>query len=122
MSLQWFAAVYTGLIATAYACLLINGFAFQFAEDGAPLSLWVRIPYFRIRLPEPRVSNPISSSSVVFGISFFIAIATFKAFAGFSYAKPVALWIIYVLWPVVCVVIYIISQLILVYRTLMAAR
>ncbi len=29
-----------------------------------------------------------------------------------------ALWIIYILWPVVCVVIYIISQLILVFRTL----
>ena len=41
--LQWFAAVYTGLVAAAYCCLLINGFVgFQFAEDGTPLSLWVR--------------------------------------------------------------------------------
>jgi hypothetical protein len=39
----WFAAIYTGLVAAAYACLLINGFVgFQFAEDGTPLSLWVR--------------------------------------------------------------------------------
>lgn len=39
---QWFAAVYTGLVAAAYACLLVNGFVgFQFAEDGTPLSLWV---------------------------------------------------------------------------------
>ena len=42
---QWFAAVYTGLVAAAYACLLINGFVgFQFAEDGTPLSLWVCYP------------------------------------------------------------------------------
>jgi hypothetical protein len=39
---QWFAAVYTGLVAATYCCLLINGFVgFQFAEDGTPLSLWV---------------------------------------------------------------------------------
>lgn len=39
---QWFAAVYTGLVAATYCCLLINAFVgFQFAEDGTPLSLWV---------------------------------------------------------------------------------
>lgn len=39
---QWFAAVYTGLVASTYCCLLVNGFVgFQFAEDGTPLSLWV---------------------------------------------------------------------------------
>lgn len=42
-SCQWFAAVYTGLVAATYCCLLVNGFVgFQFAEDGTPLSLWVR--------------------------------------------------------------------------------
>jgi hypothetical protein len=42
-ALQWFVATYTGLVAAAYCCLLINGFVgFQFAEDGTPLSLWVR--------------------------------------------------------------------------------
>ena len=48
----WFAAIYTGLVAAAYACLLINGFVgFQFAEDGTPLSLWVRSPSsFLLRL------------------------------------------------------------------------
>ena len=40
---QWFTAVYTGLVAAIYTCLLINAFVgFQFAEDGTPLSLWVR--------------------------------------------------------------------------------
>ncbi|KAK2464866.1 hypothetical protein APHAL10511_002942 [Amanita phalloides] len=103
VSYPWFAAVYTGLVAAAYACLLINGFVgFQFAEDGTPLSLW----FLRI------------SCLAVFGVSFFVAIATFKRFAGFSYTHPLGLWIIYILWPLVSVVIYIISQLILVFRTL----
>jgi len=44
--------------------------------------------------------------------------ATFKGFAGFSYASPVALWIIYFIWPVACVFIYVVSQLVLVVRTL----
>jgi uncharacterized membrane protein YgcG len=99
----WFAAVYTGLVAAAYCCLLINGFVgFQFAEDGTPLSLWV------LRL----------SCLAIFGITFFIAIATFKGFASFSYSKPIGLWVIYILWPLICVVIYVISQLVLVFRTL----
>ena len=55
---------------------------------------------------------------LVWGISFFLAIATFKQIAGFNYTKPIALWIVYILWPLICTVIYIISQLILVFRTL----
>lgn len=103
VSYPWFAAVYTGLIAATYCVLLINGFVgFQFAEDGTPISLWV------LRI----------SALVVFGVSFFIAIATFKNFAGFKYTKPIGLWIVYILWPLVCVIIYVISQLILVFRTL----
>lgn len=40
---QWFAAVYTAFVAAMFWCLLVNGFVgFQFAEDGTPLSLWVR--------------------------------------------------------------------------------
>lgn len=58
------------------------------------------------------------SCLVIFGVSFFVAIATFKGFAGFSYAKPIGLWIIYILWPLICTVVYIVSQLILVFRTL----
>ena len=72
--------------------------------------------------PNPDGPSPFQflriSCAVVFGASFFVAIATFKSFAGFSYLKPLGLWIIYILWPLVCVVIYIISQLILVFRTL----
>jgi hypothetical protein len=102
-SYPWFAATYTGLVAAAYCCLLVNGFVgFQFAEDGTPLSLWL------LRI----------SCLAVFGISFFIAIATFKSFAGFNFRQTVALWIVYILWPIICTAIYVISQLILVFRTL----
>ncbi|KAI0662349.1 chitin synthase III catalytic subunit [Cubamyces menziesii] len=103
VSYPWFAAVYTGLITAAYTCLLINGFVgFQFAEDGTPLSLWL----LRIAM------------LVTFGVSLFVSIATFKRIAGFDYAKPIGLWIIYILWPLVCTVIYVVSQLVLVFRTL----
>jgi len=99
----WFTAVYTGLVAAAYTCLLINAFiGFQFAEDGTPLSLW------GLRL----------ACAAMFGVSFFIAVATFKSFAGMSPSKPTVLWIIYLIWPGICVVVYIVLQLILVIRTL----
>lgn len=55
---------------------------------------------------------------VVFGVCFFVAIATFKKFAGFSYSKPIGLFIVYLIWPIVCVVVYTISQLMLVLQTL----
>ena len=54
----------------------------------------------------------------VFGVSFFVAIATFKNFAGFKFSSPIGLWIVYLLWPLICAVIYVVSQLILVFRTL----
>ncbi|KAG1753079.1 chitin synthase III catalytic subunit-domain-containing protein [Suillus occidentalis] len=103
VSYPWFAAVYTGLVAAAYCCLLINGFVgFQFAEDGTPLSLWLlRISCF-----------------AVFGASFFVSIATFKSFVSFSPSKPIALFVIYLIWPILCVATYTILQLVLVFRTL----
>ena len=58
------------------------------------------------------------SCLAAFGASFFIAIATFKGYVGFSNTKPLALWIIYILWPLACTVIYVVSQLVLVFRTL----
>ena len=47
-----------------------------------------------------------------------MAVATFKSFAGFSFTKPIGLWIIYLLWPAICVIVYVVLQLILVIRTL----
>lgn len=58
------------------------------------------------------------SCLVIFGVSFFISIATFKSFAGFTFSNPIGLWIIYILFPLICVAIYTISQLVLVFRTL----
>ena len=58
------------------------------------------------------------SCLVIFGVSFFVAIATFKGFAGFKFTQPIGLWIVYILWPLICSVVYIVSQLILVFRTL----
>ncbi|KAG1838962.1 chitin synthase III catalytic subunit-domain-containing protein [Suillus tomentosus] len=54
----------------------------------------------------------------VFGASFFIAIATFKSFVSFSPMKPIALFVIYLIWPILCVATYTILQLVLVFRTL----
>lgn len=102
-SYPYFAAVYAGLVAATYCCLLINGFVgFQFAEDGTPLSLWL------LRI----------SCLVLFALTFFISIATFKNTAGFNYTKPFALWFMYILWPLICTVVYVVSQLLLVFRTL----
>ncbi|KAG7530137.1 hypothetical protein FFLO_05252 [Filobasidium floriforme] len=99
----WFTAVYAGFIGALYWCIVINGFVgFQFAEDGTPMSLWF------LRL----------STLVIWGVCFFISIATFKSLAGFSNAKPIGLFITYLIFPGVCFLIYVISQLILVIRTL----
>ncbi|KAG8892710.1 Chitin synthase, class 7 [Tulasnella sp. 408] len=99
----WFTAVYCGLVAATYCCLLINGFVgFQFAEDGTPLSLW----------------GLRGACLVVFGVTMFVSIATFKNIAGFKYEKPLGLWIIYIIWPLICVICYVVTQLIIVIRTL----
>lgn len=58
------------------------------------------------------------SCLTVFGVSFFVAIATFKSFASFSPTKQTALFVVYLIWPILCVAIYTLSQLILVFRTL----
>jgi len=102
-SYPWFAAIYAGLIGAIYWCLLINGFVgFQFAEDGTPMSLWF------LRL----------SSLVVWGVCFFVAIGTFKGIGGLGYTSTTGLFITYLIFPAVCVIIYAVSQLILVVRTL----
>lgn len=58
------------------------------------------------------------SSFAIFLLTGFFAIATFKNIAGFSSAKPIALFIVEFVFNAACVVIYIILQLILVIRTL----
>ncbi|GAA98784.1 hypothetical protein E5Q_05472 [Mixia osmundae IAM 14324] len=99
----WFAAVHTGIISATFWCLLVNGFVgFQFAEDGTPLSLW----------------SLRGSCAAVFAIVFFVAVATFKSIAGLSPTKTAVLWVFTYIFNGACVVIYIVLQLILVFRTL----
>lgn len=104
-----------------YWCLLLNGFVgFQFAEDGTPVSLWVRLSSFSVAVLS-LISPPQSlriSSLIVFFLTGFFAIATFLNLASFSSTKPTALWIVEFIFNLACVVIYIILQLILVLRTL----
>jgi len=99
----WIAAVYMGLVAATYCCLLINGFiGFQFAEDGTPLSIW----------------GLRGACLAMWALTFFISICTFQGFAGFSSARPIGLWVLHFIWPAVCVVTYVVAQLVLVLRTL----
>jgi len=99
----WIAALYTGLVAATYCCLLINGFiGFQFAEDGTPLSIW----------------GLRGACLAMWGLTFFISICTFQGYAGFSPSQPVGLWVLHFIWPVICVVTYVVAQLVLVVRTL----
>lgn len=58
------------------------------------------------------------SCLLVWGISFFVSIATFKGIASFSYSKPIGLFVVYLVFPIVCVLVYVVSQLVLVIRTL----
>ncbi|KAF1801592.1 chitin synthase III catalytic subunit-domain-containing protein [Mucor lusitanicus] len=99
----WFTAVHIGFMCATFWCLLLNGFVgFQFAEDGTPLSLW------SIRI----------SSFVIFLLTGFIAIATFKNIGPFNYASPGALWAFYFIINGVAFIVYVISQIVLVVNTL----
>ncbi|CDH50472.1 chitin synthase export chaperone [Lichtheimia corymbifera JMRC:FSU:9682] len=100
---QWFTAIQLGLITSSWWCLMLNGFVgFQFAEDGTPMSLW------SIRL----------SSLIIFLITGFIAIATFVELGPFSHRSPGALWVFYIIINGVFFITYVISQIVLVLRSL----
>jgi len=58
------------------------------------------------------------SCLAIFGIFFFVAVSTFNGYAGMSYSNTTGLFVTYLVFPLVCVVIYAVSQLILVVRTL----
>lgn len=103
LSLQYFAAVYIGLGTAIFWTLMINGFVgFQLWEDGTPKSLW----FLRI------------SSLALFALGFVISLATFISIGSLSPTNTVGLWIVQLLFPVICIAIYVISQVILVLRTL----
>lgn len=99
----WVTAIYVGLGTSIFWSLLVNGFVgFQLWEDGTPKSLW----FLRI------------SSLCLFVVGFIISICTFKGIGGMSPTNQLGLWIIELLFPVVCVFIYVVLQILLVLRTL----
>ena len=83
---------------------------------GAPLLLPCS-PFIPILTPHPCQFLRLSCLTI-FGVTFFVAIATFKSFAGFSPTKTTGLFVVYLIWPIFCVTTYTLSQLVLVFRTL----
>jgi len=99
----YFAAVQAGLTSALCVCLLINGFVgFQLYEDGTPLSVWL------LR----------SISLVFFVITFLVALATFKSWAGLGPTHTIGLFVVLYLVSGICLVVYIVMQFILVINTL----
>ena len=58
------------------------------------------------------------SSLFLFIIFYFISISTFNDLFGFSSSKPTVLWILYYGYGGVCILLYLILQLILVFNTI----
>ncbi|KAH6612211.1 chitin synthase III catalytic subunit [Chaetomium sp. MPI-SDFR-AT-0129] len=99
----YFVAVQAGLASAIVTCLMINGFVgFQLYEDGTPLSLWM------MRL----------CSFAAFVISFLVALATFKTWAGLGPTNTVGLFAVLYLLNAVQLFVYIVLQILLVTRTL----
>ncbi|KAI0874394.1 chitin synthase export chaperone [Hypoxylon argillaceum] len=99
----YFVAVQAGLSSALVTCLLINGFVgFQLYEDGTPVSLWM------LRL----------CSAVAWLITFLVALATFKSWAGLSPTNTVGLFAVLYLLNGIQLVIYVALQVLLVVRTL----
>ncbi|CCU75189.1 hypothetical protein BGHDH14_bgh00204 [Blumeria hordei DH14] len=99
----YFVAAQSGLTSALCICLLINGFVgFQLYEDGTSLSVWL------LR----------TLTLVMFSITFLVALATFKSWAGLSPTKTVGLFVMLYLVPGVELLIYIVSQIFLVTNTL----
>ncbi|KAK0609710.1 chitin synthase III catalytic subunit [Bombardia bombarda] len=99
----YFVAIQSGLASALVTCLLINGFVgFQLYEDGTPLSLWM------MRLV----------SFAAFIITFLVALATFKSWAGLGPTNTVGLFVVMYLLNAVQLFVYVVLQTILVTRTL----
>ncbi len=99
----YFTAVQDGLTSALCTCLLINGFVgFQLYEDGTRQSVWL-----------------LRGCSVGMGIlTGGIAILTFKNTGGLGPTNTVGLFVVLYLFNGICLLIYIIMQIILVVNTL----
>ncbi|OLY84357.1 Chitin synthase export chaperone [Smittium mucronatum] len=99
----YFVAGYLALTTTMCWCLMLNGFVgFQWAEDGTYTSLWT----FRV------------TSAIVFGVMYFVSIATFKDAVSLKRTDPVGIFTIYFIFNLLFLLIYVVSQIILVVNTL----
>ncbi len=99
----WFAAIQNGLTSALCTCLLINGFVgFQLYEDGTTLSVWL------LRL----------SSLGMFVISAAVSLLTFKGWAGLGPLNTVGLFVVLYVINGICLLVYLIMQIILVINTL----
>ena len=99
----YIAAIQNGLTSALCMCLLVNGFVgFQLYEDGTKLSVWL------LRV----------SSLAMFFISGVVSLCTFKGWAGLSPTKTIGLFVVLYLFSGICLVIYVVLQIILVINTL----
>jgi hypothetical protein len=99
----WFVAVQNGFTSALCTCLLINGFVgFQLYEDGTSQSVWL------LR----------GSSLAMFAISFAVSILTFTAKAGLGPTKTLALFVVLYIVNGICLLVYVVMQVILVLGTL----
>jgi hypothetical protein len=99
----YFAAVQAGLVSALCACLLINGFVgFQLYEDGTTLSVWL------LRCV----------SFAMFIITGLVSLATFKSWAGLGPTKTVGMFVVLYIISGICLVVYVMMQIILVVNTL----
>lgn len=99
----YIAAVQNGFTSALCTCLLINGFVgFQLYEDGTRQSVWL------IRL----------CSLGMFVISGAISILTFKDAGGLGPTNTVGLFVVLYILNGICLLIYIVMQIVLVANTL----
>ena len=102
-SFPYFAAAQNGFTSALCTCLLVNGFVgFQLYEDGTKQSVWL------IR----------GVSTVMFLVSGAVSLLTFKSKAGLSPTNTVGLFVVLYLLNGICLLIYVVMQIILVANTL----
>lgn len=102
-ALPWFTAAQVGLASSLCLSLLINGFVgFQLYEDGTTLSVWL-----------------LRTCSIVwFIITGLVALFTFESWAGLGPNNTVGLFVVMYILNGICLLVYVIMQLLLVTNTL----
>ena len=102
-SYPYFAAVQNGFTSALCTCLLINGFVgFQLYEDGTRQSVWL-----------------LRGSSIgMFILTGAISILTFKNKAGLGPMNTLGLFVVLYLINGICLLVYVVMQIILVVNTL----